>query len=1381
MATQSPISPGLDDLDQATAEVDALAQQQQPLQGSGGNVSPGSRPGGPPSRPTSSPVPPGQPSVVAEGGSAEPQPQGDPDNWVQRTIRGLGPIGLTLAHPLEVLGIATGAARAVPQALGAAADFGVDVGEAAGGAINRVVGGDERTPALVRSIVMAAAHYWGRDPHAEHPESSGSFANLASFRSTVGQLGDPDTNELTAQLLSLAVGYGGASFATRAVPLGLRVEEGIQAITSPFLRSAAISSRAVLQGAAVDAVLMDPETERFSNALQGMGVQNEFVDWLAHDDEEGHWAGRFKNALEGTVAGAGMEAIMRVAGFWRAALRGDHAAAASAREDIVANTPIPPEPGRQAFREVDAATAPPPEPSAVPPGQVLVGWGRNEDGTLFPQYGHPADAPPPRTAGEEAAADPAPSEPAPSPEEAPAASPTPQEGADRIVVFEDLSTGRPVGAIDREGLNVLGEQVQIFRALSDATALLGEDGRAALNITHELTPDIAGRVGEMNLAPLGSVDNVPVLLRALMERVPAAARPRTDADLLQAAWVASREVGEDSTALLEAGRLIAGKLSDADTAMAVLRTIWVRATKAIDNLNVPGIDWEAASDEQFAEAARAVHDMTALSAYVQQAKQGLGRGLRVNSLPDAETYVGTLARTEEAVVPMAPGTISPLPRTRSELKDWLEIFHNYKGDPQRRAQFLQGALSIPTWSKYLRQSFANFFTGAILSAPRTLLLNLVGPGIISTVRTVERLTGAGMASLNPLLTSEQRASARIVARETAPAYFSTLNDTADVLYQAWQAMRTNRSILGGGGSIDTQTAFGPITPNLLRATGRTPNPMYRIGNAINVFPAAVARFNNGFDEFAKRMAYNGEVRVRAMVDGAEQGMSGEELRAFVTDKLLNSVDEVGRATDAEMLRAAERTTLTATPGEPGTWWRRIANGTNQLRRDIPEFRYLLPVFNVPANGLGEVLRRTPLAFIPKVNSALGFQRTAAELVGEMGPVAQAEAHGRFLVGASFLASGLMMTRMGLMTGAGPQNRADRATWLANHQPYSIRIGDEWVRYDRYDILGGLLSIPATVADATIYRRADRGQEDLIYGAIGALAQWFKDRAAMRGAAGLLSIGDNPAANAGNVLERLGGTVVGGFVPNAIQATITQPMDPVLRLKDGWADYLRAAIPGLSQELPAVRNIFGEPVNRASDTILEGIFPISMAPAQTLHPDPELDELDRLYQATGFGPTADARNLGHGFFNPQDVVLENNRNLYDAAMHARQTVTVDGQTLRQALHELLASPEYREGVDAGPAEPTTSLGDTSRGWLIERVLQRYNHAIVAELAQASPRARAFLTAAEAKQRDAAYLQDLSVDRLVDNPELYRTRGIDPQLYSDRLQEGSTGALVEALRR
>lgn len=947
----------------------------------------------------------------------------------------------------------------------------------------------------------------------------------------------------------------------------------------------------------------------------------------------------------------------------------------------------------------------------------------------------------------------------------------------------------PIGTIGRTELQSLQDDVANFRE----SMAYGGDRQA--DITRAGTPEAAARVGEFRLGNLGEDLDTANLLSALSRQLPASGR-KTDLELAQTAGAVANAVGEDSEAMLAWAKQAAGTLGDVDNTMMALRSVWSRASADVNAYHLAGVDWAQADDSMVVKAGLAIRNLSELSKQVQIAKVGLGRGLRVNSLPDAETYLKTLlAKGEEGaegvpatatdrapqnadaakgVSPVGVREAPPLPRNRKELQDWFDLWGMQQGNPKGQSDFLQGLLTVPTPGKYLRTSVANFFTASILSAPRTIAMNVIGPSLIALVRNAERMGGAAAGALNPFASAEERAAMRAVMRETPSAYLRGFGEIADAMRFGLQAAEKNQSVLGGGSSTtDALASYGPLTTNLLGAAGADPDWRYGLGNLINVFPKAFARLNNGLDETAKRMSYLGEVRVRAQVDAAQKGLAGDAFQQHVRDALKGSFDEVGHAADERLLRAAERTTFTSQVGEEGTQLRKFSSWMQGLRRDIPETRYIVPVFNVPANALGETLRRIPLA-----NRFLSSH--AADLAGENGVVAQAEAHGRTLMGASFLMAGVMMNRMGILTGAGPQEATDRKVWLQTHQPYSILVGDKWVRYDKFDILGGLLSIPSTISDASTYRAADQGVGDMMLAGAGAMAQWFKDRASLRTATALLNAGSDPTSDFGTILNQFASSTAAGFIPAAFRTTTVDTTDPYIRMRRDWQDYLKASIPGLSQTLEPTRNVLGEPIQRSADTFGEALFPVTMQSATSYKEDPVMDELARIYETTGYGAGADPKSLGFGYFNPKDVKLEDGRSIYDRAMQKRMTMQIDGKDLRQTLKDLFDSQDYNDAVDADSTQRVTSLGDASRGYMVRKVFDQFNKAAKSELASESPKADAYLTAAAAKQRDDAYLRDVSVEDLVATPRLYQDKGINAAAYSEKIRGGaSSDPLAQAL--
>lgn len=909
----------------------------------------------------------------------------------------------------------------------------------------------------------------------------------------------------------------------------------------------------------------------------------------------------------------------------------------------------------------------------------------------------------------------------------------------------------PPEVLSRADADVLVKEIEFNRNFSRAE---GGD----LRIKPDTEPKLTETHGEWTLGTYGDPANLDATLRALVEKTtPKTAR--TDADLMEATKAAADELGQSPEMVLATGAHIAGIAGDIDTAVQTMRTLWARTARNVD-AHV-GKDLRALSEEEFAVVRKDIHNAMTFSNYQGQVKSAMGRGLRVFQLPDSDTYAKLVAEADpKGVLKRGDRDMPPLPVSREEANDWLELWGFTKGDAAARNKFLEGLNTVPGKWRHLRTSFANLMTANMLSGVPSVMLNVAGPALVGALRTIEKTGGgyvAALTTLNPAKRAELLAS----ASNAATAYASTMGDVAQAFRFALQAASEGRSILGGGASLqDLPTQFGPLTENLLKAANQKPSWQYTLGNVLNLWPKQFARLNNGLDEFSKRLAYLGEVRVRALTDGSQQGLRGDQLKQFVTQKLATSTDEVGMAADEDMLRAAERTTLTGSVGGEGTWARKAAGLVNDLRANAPETRAILPIFNVAANSVGETLRRTPvLNFV--------FKENWEELLGRRGAVAQAEAYGRTMLGAGFLMSGLYMARSGMITGPGPDNPSDRKVWMQTHQPWSVRWGDQWVDYSRYDIVGALLGIPATLFDASVNRRQDRGFDTLSYAAVGALVGYFRDRAALQTASDLMSLGE-PGTNPESFFERLQGSVAGKvLVPNFVTQLGRNVTDPTNRVKTNVLEYVMDLIPGWSKELDPLRNVLGEPVHKPKDQLVENLLPVTYVSAVDWRDDAVIDELDRLYQATGYGAGVTPRtSVDGGFFNSQALKLEDGRSLFDAFMRQRATLEVKGLTLRDTLTELFDSAEYAEAVDADASNLETSDGLKSRGALVGKVFEEFNKAAKKAIANESPLAARYLAVVKAKRTDDAKLRAYGAGDLAsDGGKLLDALGIDIEQYED----------------
>lgn len=921
-------------------------------------------------------------------------------------------------------------------------------------------------------------------------------------------------------------------------------------------------------------------------------------------------------------------------------------------------------------------------------------------------------------------------------------------------------SSRLIGVLDDDAVKAFYDDVERL------TAQAGEEGRASLDVTRESAKDLARSVGEHKLSPIGISDDVPAYLRALVERAPATGRPRPDAEVMSLAKGVADAMGTDATVALDFARKVAGQTDNLDTAFKVIQTYWNRMTTDIDRLAPKS--WATATPEEIEEAARAIHAAQVFTSYKSQVSTSLGRALRQHRVPDLDTYIASLKQGTPDAAPLAERDMRLLPANKEEVADFMELWGMLGNDSRAKAKMLEGMLTVPEAGLYLRRSFANLFTANILSGVPTIMMNVISPAVVSGLRTLEKSSGAAIAAI--VERDPQRKAELLATASKAPvAWLQTMGDMAQVLKWGADSARYNRRFLGGGSVIDTSSNFGPVTDRMLAAANATPSltqkAAYVTGNFVNLWPRAFQRLNNGLDEMSVRLSYLGEVRARALVEASTKGLRGEDAAGFVRKALEDSTDEVGHAVDQALVRTAQRSTMTASLGaEPG-YVGKFANMVNDFRANVPEARYIIPIFNVPANALGEGLRRIPMA-------NLLLKETRRELAGEMGAVAQAEAYGRMMTGAATLMLGFGMARQGDLTGAGPQDPNDRKVWLQTNQPYSIRIGGQWVRYDRFDVIGAVLGIPATLYDRSVHRELDQDFGDKAALAAGALAQYFKDRAAVRGISDLFNVGASPTQDPAKYMERLAGSIGSRLVvPNFVTQLGRNMTDPVARGRADVGDYLWDALPFTSKSVDPLRNVLGEPVFKPQDTLVENLLPVTFAPVSDYAKDPELDEIGRIYEATGYAPgVLQAGQVLGGGKDARDLKLEDSRSLYEHVAQVRGIVeNEDGLTLRAALRELFASVDYEEAADADASNRTTASGQLSRGALIADVFKDFNAAAKRHVAEQSPKARRYMAVGKIKAAGDVSTAGYSADDLAsdDSTGLLEDLGINVADYEDKV--------------
>jgi len=178
--------------------------------------------------------------------------------------------------------------------------------------------------------------------------------------------------------------------------------------------------------------------------------------------------------------------------------------------------------------------------------------------------------------------------------------------------------------------------------------------------------------------------------------------------------------------------------------------------------------------------------------------------------------------------------------------------------------------------------------------------------------------------------------------------------------------------------------------------------------------------------------------------------------------------------------------------------------------------------------------------------------------------------------------------------------------LTGWQPYSVKIGDNYIAYGRLDPVGALIGISADMAEI-LGQTSEADGLDMVTAAVISVAQNITSKTYLSGVAEFMDVMSNassdPEANnrsAVRWIERLAGSVV----PSGV-AHIERTIHPSLSATQGILEKIQSRIPGYSESLPPRRNIFGEPI-----VLSGGLGPDIMSPIYTSSEkhDPIADEI-----------------------------------------------------------------------------------------------------------------------------------------------------------------------------
>ena len=486
----------------------------------------------------------------------------------------------------------------------------------------------------------------------------------------------------------------------------------------------------------------------------------------------------------------------------------------------------------------------------------------------------------------------------------------------------------------------------------------------------------------------------------------------------------------------------------------------------------------------------------------------------------------------------------------------------------------------------------DWFKAGLLGWPSEVA-NVSGNGLIYGARygenTIAALLDAGYAKLSgkprEVFLSEGKIKLRALRRSMLEGMPELLKAEGNVL---WLKGRDMRKVMDAGAAIDDlmmaggaiDGKFGNLVRMHLDSMGNWDDLAKLTSKNDTLYTEIYRRLRKGEEKWLTNRMKTGE----KMEDAVERivGDMRENLRRWEKGE---SYDEVLFHRSKPMFDKADKTALRDTyQAELGDTGR----GIQSFLRLHPWLQFLFPFYRTPTNILKETITRTPVGFYQAWKHRAELSR--AEMVGELA---------KPIMGTAIMGTIATLAAHGEITGGGPMTFEEReALQATGWQPYSVRVGDQWVSYGRLEPIASLIGMAADAMEglrAGDFQAFDTG----FHKGMTSISANLTNKTFLSGLTSLTGAIGDPKREMGSFLKQLQQSAVPnsiGFIPFGHAA---RAIDPVYRQTDpaAWSVF-QAKIPFASKMLPPMYGPTGEVRTRPGTPLEMLISPFARRPVET---------------------------------------------------------------------------------------------------------------------------------------------------------------------------------------
>lgn len=613
-----------------------------------------------------------------------------------------------------------------------------------------------------------------------------------------------------------------------------------------------------------------------------------------------------------------------------------------------------------------------------------------------------------------------------------------------------------------------------------------------------------------------------------------------------------------------------------------------------------------------------------------------------------------------------------------------------------------------------RDAVLEAWVNGLLSNPVTHVANTLSNLTVLPLRMAERSIAARIGAV----LGEQDG---VAAGEAAAQWAGSQQGFRDMLRyygKLAQTLLPSDSQLGGAPAAGPSPLSGMNIPQLTKLEhppSISSDALHigfdtMLGRAVDFVGSAVRAPGlalNASDEFFKTVGYRMELNAQAVRQATTEVNTG----AITEDAFKSRVAEIiANPPESVRLASADAALYQTFNQAPGT----LGKTLGKLTAEYPALKVVLPFTRTPSNILSFTFERTPLAPL------MGKFRADVAAGGARRDLALAQ----MAVGTSAMALAADLTMSWQISGRGPAEKGVKeAMTREGWQPYSVKIGNRWVAYNRLDPAGSLLGMAADATELFMQSQHelldDADTEKIAVAGALAFAGNVTNKTYLSGLSSMIEALNDPQRAAEGWVQRTAGSVVPAGVAQAERVN-----DPTVREVYSMMDAIRSRMPGLSKDLPPRRDLWGDKVKTESGL---GVPFDAFSPVYSKTPDrsPIDDEIRR----QGFNITTPTRNqpfkLPYMPKGEPGVSVDLSRypkaysDLLELSGHALENPRYGGIGLKQLLNEIVTgvsplSPVYNTSSD-GP--------DGTKEVMIRALISQYRDAAKAEILDRYPALRA----------------------------------------------------------